>query len=180
MSIVELYTGLAWWYPSPWSSFLYREFDTTEDCAVEPSSKLLCELGGEVNVAVRFIGKGFEGVVADWWGIVGCVGEEGLREECGEESGVEGSNVQADSVVEVSGRAGNRFGGGRFGGVRLAGLDWCGFCLSASGGAWGGHWHSSPVAVVAVQAFSFVNCHIVRRWSHEQRHWWWWWWWWWW
>jgi len=128
VSIVELCGGFGRWRPSRWSSLLYGDFDTTEYGAVESSGEFLCELRREVNVAVRFIREGFEGVVADWWGVVGCVVEEGPREECGEESRGEGSDVYANSTVGVGGREGNSFGGGWFGGFRFVGLVWCGFC----------------------------------------------------
>lgn len=139
VGIVELCAVFGRWYPSPCSSLLYRDFDTTKYGAVDSSGEFLRELRREVNVAVRFIGEGFEGMVADWWGVVGCVVEEGSREECWEEGRGEGSNMYADSAVGVGGRKGNGFGGGWFGGFRFVGLVWCGFCRSTSDRAWGGH-----------------------------------------
>lgn len=81
VSIVALCTGFRRWYPSPWSSDLYRDFDATEYGAVKSRDEFLCQLRREVNVTVGFIGESFEGVVADWWGVVCCIAEEGPREQ---------------------------------------------------------------------------------------------------
>ena len=93
VSSVELRDCLERLYPSSWSSLLYRDFDTTKYGAVQASCEFLCELRSEVNVTVRFIGEGFEGVVADWWGVVGCLVEEGPRKEYGEEGRGKRGNV---------------------------------------------------------------------------------------
>lgn len=142
VTIIRVCAGYGQWYPSPRSSLLYRDFDTTEYGAVESSGEFLCKLRREINVTVGFIGKDFKGVVADRWGVVGCVVEEGLRDECGDECGGERGDVQADGAVKVCGREVNGFCGGWFGGFRFVGFVWCacGFCRSTSNRAWEDHW----------------------------------------